>query len=382
MHFVKTGGFNGYIEYYESMVARMIPFRKRLIQQQQTTATGGNDKSLKDTTLISQLNELKRDDYVKELKTICGENFIDDVKNIDQISTELFQFDILLMLPGQEMPMHLNVPYFWGADRHTLPQWLLVAMKQSHLFDHLFVPQVQSLTNLYLDDDLVEDIEYEYVDVNGDGGDFYFYPYLPQVKQEKNSNGEDVRFVTKENLNKYIILKSKTNSVIMLDGSQITHGVDRFKPRKPAPPLFASKNHHYKIKFNSKESKWYLFDSKEKNLNTYAKNEVRLMAVWNMHCFRNEKEKEKFFNQNKNEQLKLSDVAERFKDELKSKERLPAEDIEPLELWTIVIKDYLKYPVNIRNQYSTLFGFNYCLLHNVVPGWITDNLLNSLFKGC
>jgi hypothetical protein len=377
MHFVKTGGFNGYIEYYESMVARMIPFRKRLIQQQQTT---GN-KSYKDV-LINRLEELNKDDYLKELKSICAENF-DDVKNIDQISTELFQFDILLMLPGQEMPMHLNVPYFWGADRYTLPQWLLVAMKQSRLFDHLFVPQVQSLTNLYLDDDLVDNLEYEYVDVNGDGGDFYFYPYLPQVKLEKNSNGDPVQFLSKENLNKYIILKSKSNSVIMLDGSQVTHGVDRFKPKKAAPPLFASKNHHYKIKYNSEESKWYLFDSKEKNLNTYSKNEVRLMVVWNSHCFRNEREKEKYLNKNNpNEQLKLSDVAERFKDELKSKERLPAEDIEPLELWTIVIKDYLKYPMNIRNQYSTLFGFNYCLLHNVLPGWITDRFLKSLFKNC
>jgi hypothetical protein len=59
---------------------------------------------------------------------------------------------LLLILPGQELPMHLNVPYFWGADRSTLPQWLLVAMKNSHLFEDIFIPQVlfsQSFNIIY-----------------------------------------------------------------------------------------------------------------------------------------------------------------------------------------------------------------------------------------
>lgn len=34
IHYVKTGGFNGHIEYLDKMVARILPFRKRLIQQQ------------------------------------------------------------------------------------------------------------------------------------------------------------------------------------------------------------------------------------------------------------------------------------------------------------------------------------------------------------
>ena len=56
---------------------------------------------------------------------------------------EIFQLDILLILPGQELPMHLNVPYFWGADRNSLPHWLLVVMKNSGLFEDIFIPQVQ-----------------------------------------------------------------------------------------------------------------------------------------------------------------------------------------------------------------------------------------------
>ena len=33
MHFVKSGGFNGHIEYLDKMVARILPLRKRLFKQ-------------------------------------------------------------------------------------------------------------------------------------------------------------------------------------------------------------------------------------------------------------------------------------------------------------------------------------------------------------
>ena len=322
------------------MVSRMIPFRKRVIQQQQTQ----DSTKQSPVEFLSKLNELNSNEYLNNLKSICAQSL--NSSNLNEIAHEVFQFDILLMLPGQELPMHLNVPYFWGADRQTLPQWLLVAMKRSKLFDHLFIPQVQAFTDLYVQNDLNN------FDVDGN---FYFYPYLPIINDNSKEKND-------ENVNKYVILKSKSNSIIMLDGSQVIHGVDRFKPGD-FPPLFASNNHHYKIKFNKPNSQWYLYDSKGNKLKTYSKNDVRLMVVWNSHCFRNQEERVKFFDQNKNvAQLKLSDIEDAFKRELKSKNRLPTDDIAPLELWTIVIKDYLKYPVNTRNQYSTLFGFNYCLL--------------------
>ena len=40
-----------------------------------------------------------------------------------------------LMLPGQELAVHTDVPEFRGASRKNLPQWLLVVMHHSGLFD-------------------------------------------------------------------------------------------------------------------------------------------------------------------------------------------------------------------------------------------------------
>ncbi len=39
--------------------------------------------------------------------------------------------------------MHLDAPYFWGASRVSVPQWLLVSMVFSGLFQDKFVDQVQ-----------------------------------------------------------------------------------------------------------------------------------------------------------------------------------------------------------------------------------------------
>lgn len=370
MHFVKTGGFNGHIEYYERMVARIIPFRKRLVHR----AKVGNN--LYNSLLnLKNLKEFKSEEFLDKVKTICADCslFKKDPKNHkkESIVNEMFQLDILLMLPGQELPMHLNVPYFWGADRNNFPQWLLVIMKKSKLFDHLFIPQVQGFNWLDLEEygtNKPASTQDEYVDIHGDGGDFYFYPYLPKFDKNPKTNEQ---VISKENVNKYVILKQVPNSAILLDGAQIIHGVDRYK-HYDLPPLF-SHNHHYTIKFDQNKNLWYLYDVQNNYLRSYYKNDVKLMVVWNMHCFANEQEREKFHSQTS--QLSLESIMETFKKDLKEKDRLPSEAIEPLDLWTIAIKEYLTYPVNTHQQSSTFFGFNYCLLPNIVPKWIADNLL-------
>src|SRR5262249_2483957 len=40
-----------------------------------------------------------------------------------------------ILLPGQELAVHTDVPEFRGANRTREPEWLLVAMHHSRLFD-------------------------------------------------------------------------------------------------------------------------------------------------------------------------------------------------------------------------------------------------------
>ncbi len=61
----------------------------------------------------------------------------------DMQTLDPFQFNFIVQAPGQTVATHIDGVYFWGADRFTLPQWLLAVMQFSGLFEHLFIPQVQ-----------------------------------------------------------------------------------------------------------------------------------------------------------------------------------------------------------------------------------------------
>jgi hypothetical protein len=377
LHFVKTGGFNGYIEYFDRMVARIIPFRRRLIKPNKAT----NNKNYNSFFNLNQLPEFNTNQFIDNVRTVCEcelKNTHHNDFKFDSIINEIFQLDIMLILPGQELPMHFNVPYFWGADRERLPHWLLVLMKSSKLFDHLFIPQVQGFSWFNIDsssNQAVIDENTEHLDLNGDGADFYFFPYLPEKKSIKNDNEEATE---NPNANKYVILKPTYDSAVFLDGAQVIHGLDRYKP-EDLPPLFAA-SHRYTVRYDQLNKNWHLFDSRNNLLRSYLKNEVKLMLVWNMHCFANESQKNKFHTNENFKSIELKQIADTFKKDLKSKNQLASDAIELIDLWTIALKTYLKYPVNTYNQNSTILGFNYCLLPKIMPSFINEHFLYSLLR--
>src|SRR5262249_37475612 len=51
-----------------------------------------------------------------------------------------------ILLPGQELAMHTDVPEFRGANRKKFPQWLMVAMHHSGLFDAWRMPIVTGVS--------------------------------------------------------------------------------------------------------------------------------------------------------------------------------------------------------------------------------------------
>jgi hypothetical protein len=45
--------------------------------------------------------------------------------------------------------MHYDAPWFWGASRFTMPQWILVVMEQSKLWEPAVVRQLQGVAYLH-----------------------------------------------------------------------------------------------------------------------------------------------------------------------------------------------------------------------------------------
>ena len=65
-----------------------------------------------------------------------------------------------LMVPGQELAVHTDVPEFRGCNRKVMPQWLLVAMHHSGLFDEWRMPIATGVAWFH----------------DCDGGEFCYYP--------------------------------------------------------------------------------------------------------------------------------------------------------------------------------------------------------------
>ena len=253
--------------------------------------------------------------------------------------------------------MHLDVPFFMSADRSNLPKWLLVMMKQSKLFDNYYIPDIKGV--LWLS-------EHKYKQDIDNGGHLYLYP---QYKT-------DVFSQTQKLNDEYIMLASTYNRAAMFDGGLIIHGVDRFKPNEIQ---LLNKTQQYRIKYDSSDEYWKLFDSNNNLINSYTDDDVQVSMVWRMHCFKDENEKNEFYSESK-KKITIEEVAEVFKKDLKSKNKLPTKDIKYLDLWTIVIKEYLNYPLTSKSRkYLNLFSFNYCLLPNLMPDSVNE-YLNPILK--
>lgn len=331
IHYLKTGGFENRMEKYETMAARVMTFRHKFLDE------------LKE----DRLKEIYGDKFLQKAKDLCHQNDPVNYKS-DKLTTGLFQFDVILMLPGQELPMHLDIPYFWGADRKNIPHWLLVLMKQSGLFEDKFIPQVQGVS--WLSKHQYNKLELESLK---NGGNFYFYPY-------------------KDERQKYVLAKSDYNSALLVDGTQVVHGVERFKAETEQPPL--EKNNHYYLSYEKDTDQWGLFNSLGHQLKRYNNDDLRVSLVWRVHCFKDQNENEKYKNQT--DRVPIEEVLDVFRNDLKKRNIQVDENVKMLEFLIQLIDEYSNYP---NKKSNGLPIFNYCLLPILLPKSINDYFLKYIF---
>jgi hypothetical protein len=107
-----------------------------------------------------------------------------------------------LLLPGQELAVHTDVPEFRGANRTKVPQWLLVAMHHSRLFDAFRMPIATGIAYFH----------------DCQGGELALYPDGPEGAPRT--------------------VPARHNTAVLLDTDSVFHGVDRvYEPRPDFPPL-------------------------------------------------------------------------------------------------------------------------------------------------
>ena len=205
-----------------------------------------------------------------------------------------------ILVPGQELAVHTDVPEFRGANRKRFPQWLMVAMHHSGLFDAWRMPIVTGVSWFSA----------------CAGGEFVFYP--------EGAAGAPVA------------LKAKRNTAILLDTDSVFHGVDRVG----IDAALADLRPGMQLRFDG-AGRWSLRDG-DAIVASYAWDELRFSISWKAYCFADQAERRAWAEHS--DDLQLDPILDRLVDDLRARGRLRGDRPAPTDLALTIIDEYITFP--------------------------------------
>jgi hypothetical protein len=206
-----------------------------------------------------------------------------------------------LLIPGQELAIHTDVPEFRGANRKTLPQWLLVVMLHSGLFEKWRIPIATCVSWFG----------------QATGGAFTFYPQGPDGPRSS--------------------IPARHNSAILIDTDKVFHGVERVSGGLPdLPPIGQQTRLHFIDGDN-----WQLRES-DKVLAEFSWPQIRYSISWKAYCFENE-EAELLWREGK-EALTVEKILNILESALRDRELLQGSRPDPTEFALLLAETFIKFP--------------------------------------
>jgi hypothetical protein len=212
-----------------------------------------------------------------------------------------------LMVPGQELAVHTDVPEFRGANRKLMPQWLLVVMHHSGLFDEWRLPIATGIAWFH--------------DASRVGGELVYWPDGPSGVR----CAHDVRH----------------NTAMVLDTDTVFHGVDRVARVDEAsmPRLRPGMT----LDFVGDRT-WEVRSAEGHVLQRYSWDELRFSVSWKAYCFRDDAERDAW--RHHTDDLTIDVVLDRLVDDLVSRGAVPSRDVaRDSNLGLQLIDTYVKFPV-------------------------------------
>ncbi len=158
-----------------------------------------------------------------------------------------------VMVPGQELPIHTDIPEFLGADRTQLPMWLLVVMHHSGLFADRRIATATAVA---------------YVE-SGEGGEFAYYEHGDEPS----------------------VMKPGAGSAMVLDADTVFHAVYPVGCPDDLPPenrafMRLSRNGNRRWRLTSREA-----DGAD-DMAAYSSDDLRYSISRKAYCFANKQEYE------------------------------------------------------------------------------------------
>jgi hypothetical protein len=208
-----------------------------------------------------------------------------------------------VLIPGQELGIHTDIPAFRGVSRQTVPSWLLVVMCHSGLFEDRRIPVATVVLHFG----------------EARGGEFVFYPDGP--------GGLAATHVPRH------------NSAVTIDADLIFHGVDRVHGDETGVRRLRSDMRlvHDEVRG------WTLRDS-ERSVAQFASGDVRFSVSWKAYCFTDPAEQAAASTAQSD--LSLDAVVERLVAELRARNRLSdgIDALSDVELAHLLIDEFVPFP--------------------------------------
>lgn len=206
-----------------------------------------------------------------------------------------------LMVPGQELVVHTDVPEFRGVNRKLHPQWLLVAMRHSGLFEQWRMPIATGIAWFH----------------DARGGGFAYWPDGAQAPGK-------VRAVT-------------ADSALVLDTDSVFHGVEPVDaPGDDIAPLEVGMT-----LAGVGDGRWTVFDG-DQPVAEYDWEELRFSVSWKAYCFSDEAERDAAHAHT--EDLDLTTTITRLVDDLRARGRIDGDVPPNRDLALTIIDEYIDFP--------------------------------------
>ena len=286
-HYVRSGGYAGEREDASTLIRRTGYFRSTLMQGRRVVKPG-----------FEQLNELPA-------LEAAAHRVYDHLASTgaEQPVVEPAILYLNLYVPGQELAIHIDVPEFVGAERSITPQWLLVVMRASGLFEDLRVPITTGIC--YFGD--------------ATGGDLRYHPEGPTGPPRR--------------------LAARHNTAAVLDTDSIYHGVERIgSPDAPAPTEMVAGSHLLHDGVH-----WTMIGPDGEQLATYDTDDVRISISWKAYWFENDEARDRF--ESARGALPPDEIEHRLLGDLRRRGLLGADEHPELgDIADLLIDTYERFP--------------------------------------
>src|SRR5262245_6041004 len=206
-----------------------------------------------------------------------------------------------LLVPGQELAVHTDVPEFRGAYRTKDPEWLMVVMHHSGLFEPWRMPIATGVSWFR----------------GCRGGDFAFYPDGPAGPPAT--------------------VPAAHNTAILLDTDSVFHGVDRVaETAEPIPSLRIGMRVTYEG-----HDRWRVGFGDDA-VTRYHWDDIRFSVSWKAYCFADEAERRMV--EEHTDDLTRPQIISALLDDLRGRDRL--EEVAPAgpDLALLLIDEYIRFP--------------------------------------